>query len=479
MSKSLIFSYIGHVLNACLLLCLSASISLGCLYTVRDIGFVDINNPKYNLHLLINDDTPKEMISTLNEIAYAAFIDTNIKADIININSDDKRYKSLKKYHDFWEIDTYPSAILVSPNGLSLSIPLLADDMPFRESVWSSLDKIVISPKRDELFKHIIKSFCVILLIEGSTTFEDNDGIRKAITTANDEFAARMNQMTRSVEKPPYLVTISAKSRQQERILLWSLGLNEKAMEKTQVVFFYGKGRKIGPIIKGQDINREMVLEMLDLIGSACECGLERGWLEDIALPTKWGEKMQKEAIKQLGFDPESPIIKTEISQIINQAQSENITENPQMQIELYTEESVISDEKASFLSPAQLASMNSQEQKDGEAKASIDEHKETKNDKPIVDEPKNESQKLKTTQKAGETAESSETSKSLIPEARSVSRSTDDIDPEPDAKSSYISKSSGSNILLLVLITFGGLVVLVSVSVVAIILRSRRNNIQ
>ena len=439
---------------------------------------MDIDNPKYNLYLLINDDTPKEMISTLSEVAYAASIDTNIKADIININSNDKRYKSLKKYHDFWEIDTYPSAILVSPNGLSLSIPLLADEMPFGESVWLSLDKIVISPKRDELFKHIVKSFCVILLIEGSTTPKDNDSVRKAITTANDEFAGRMNQMTRSVENPPYLLTISAKSRQQERILLWSLGLNERDMEKPQVVFFYGKGLKIGPIIKGQDINRETVLEMLDFIGSACECGLERGWLDDIALPTKWGEKMQKEAIKQLGFDPESPIVKTEISQIINQAQSENMTEIPQMQIELYAEENVISDEKASFLSPAQLTSMNSQEQKDEDAKVSINEQKDIKNDKPIIDEAMNESQKPKATRKAIETTKSNETAKSLTPKTKPVTRSTDYIDPKPDVKNSDISKSSGSNIFLFILITFGGLVVLVSVGVIAIILRSRRNDI-
>ena len=71
----------------CLLSCfLPFSVAFGCIYTVRDVGFVDIVAVPYQLYFYIREDTPKELASTFKQISYAALMNSNIKVEIINID---------------------------------------------------------------------------------------------------------------------------------------------------------------------------------------------------------------------------------------------------------------------------------------------------------------------------------------------------------------------------------------------------------
>ena len=87
---------------------------------------------------------------------------------------------------------------------------------------------------------------------------------------------------------------------------------------KPHVAVLYGRGRQIGSPFKGEAITESAVFNILSVIGSACECGLERKWVLGAMLPIRWGEKLQSEVVKLLGFNPESPMVKTEISQMLS-----------------------------------------------------------------------------------------------------------------------------------------------------------------
>jgi hypothetical protein len=59
-------------------------------------------------------------------------------------------------------------------------------------------------------------------------------------------------------------------------------------------------------------------ISIVNTIGLNCECGLDRKWMQGTMIPQKWDEDVQKQFADQLGFDPESPAIRIEMSQILS-----------------------------------------------------------------------------------------------------------------------------------------------------------------
>ena len=53
------------------------------------------------------------------------------------------------------------------------------------------------------------------------------------------------------------------------------------------------------------------------MIGQDCECGLDRVWMQGERFPLAWGQPEKKAAFSELGFDPDNPKVKAEISRII------------------------------------------------------------------------------------------------------------------------------------------------------------------
>jgi hypothetical protein len=219
------------------------------------------------------------------------------------------------EYLSFWEIKSFPAMILVSPEGRSLVIQISIQH--FKETVWSALESVVSSPKREEILQHIVKAYCVVLLIQGKEVTE-NKRAEKAIAGAIENITKMMSQMPKQVKEPPRLILIHPELFSKEKILLWSLGVNENETSEAHVAVLYGKGRRIGALLKGASITESEVFNILSVIGSACECGLDKGWTLGVMLPLRWGEKLQAEVMKLIGFDAESPMVKTEVSQILS-----------------------------------------------------------------------------------------------------------------------------------------------------------------
>jgi hypothetical protein len=73
----------------------------------------------------------------------------------------------------------------------------------------------------------------------------------------------------------------------------------------------------MGPLFKGEEIDENNLASVLFIIGADCECGFDYRWLQGTMLPARWTDKMQAQVAENLGFDPENPMIKMEISSII------------------------------------------------------------------------------------------------------------------------------------------------------------------
>ncbi|MBA7702454.1 hypothetical protein ES703_111222 [subsurface metagenome] len=273
----------------------------------------------------------------------------------------------------------FSSAVLVSPDGQSLLVPVTKPGRPFKETLWSALDDILSSPKREEIVQQVSKAYGVVLLIEGADA-EQNKRAKAAASGAIKRISMQMEMMPKSIAHPPVLIVIGSDSLSREKILLWSLGLDAEKVNKPYAAVLYGRARWIGPLFEGEQITENNLAAVLFVIGDDCECGLDQRWLQGTMLPVRWDEKVQARVAESLGFDPENPMIKMEMSRIIGRgfssypgvpfgyqefvvesvnepeqilpAQVQNTVSPPSAAAELVSEESVLAESKPVLQKP-------------------------------------------------------------------------------------------------------------------------------
>jgi hypothetical protein len=291
-------------------------------------------NPYY-LYGYVNRDTPADIISSFRQISYAALMDSNIEVEIID--TDRQKDHPVMNYLDLWppspsQRGGVPAAVLVSPDGQSLPVPLTEPNQSFEETLQSALDDILSSPKRQQILQQVSKSYAVVLLIEAADA-QENKRASQAVRSAIKKISAQMEMMPKTIAHPPVLLVMDSESLSQEKILLWSLGLDSEevlVLTKRQAVarsqphaaVLYGRARWIGPLFKGEQITEDNLADILFVIGQDCECGLDQRWLQGTMLPARWDEKIQAQVAENLGFDPENPMVKVEMSRIITRGSS-------------------------------------------------------------------------------------------------------------------------------------------------------------
>jgi len=292
------------------------SVSLfGCIYNVRDIGFADLAPHPYRLFCFIQDVTPQNVVTGLKQISYTAFLDSNIKVEIINIDRD-KNHPALE-YFNFREIESFPASVLRSPIGRSLVLPLSAPHESFDKTARSSFQNAISSPLREEILDRIVKAYCIVLLIEGKDEAENNR-VHEIVVSTKRKIEKIMGQLPKRIEEPPHIIVLPQKKISDEKILLWSLGLDEDGSDILHLAVLYGRGRRIGPLLTGEKITGDRLYALLSLIGLSCDCGLDKKWMMGPLLPLRWDKKIQSDVVKFLGFDAENPMVKTEMSSIIS-----------------------------------------------------------------------------------------------------------------------------------------------------------------
>ena len=297
----------------CLLL---PAFAFACRFNVRDVGFVDLGSQPYKLYCYVDNQTPPDLVTQINDISLAALLDSNIEAEVVNLDTA-KGHPGLA-YAASDKSRPLPFAALVSPEKRSLQLPLLAPGETPTESLWSAFESLYESAWRDEVMGTVLETYGAVILLEGSDPAEN----RKAREAAERSIATiaqliRDKKLEKEIATPPKLHVLSRDQAALERVTLWSLGI-ELDDPAAQMAMLYGRGRQIGRVLKGPQLNDRTVHAVLNTIGLSCECGLDRSWMQGAMLPLKWGEDVQQQVAKHLGFDPENPAIKMEMSQILS-----------------------------------------------------------------------------------------------------------------------------------------------------------------
>ena len=307
--------YLSTLLNRFFIL--SAAFSLvipegeACRYSVRDVGFADLGSERYTLRCFVGE-SEDESGNRFSQAAKALLGDSNVEFELSDLNQEEQ------------------GGVLISPDGKRQhTIAPSKSGSKIDQLEWSTIQSVVASPVRNELTKKLISNFAVVLLIEGSDRLQ-TERAKLAALEAIKAITKLMPKMPKPVDNPPVLLQLSVEQSLAESILLWSLGMDTKAAPEPQAVVLMGRGRRVGEMLRGGLITRTALQEALAVIGQDCECGLDRVWMQGERFPLSWGESEKKAAFLELGFDPDNPKVKAEISRIIARGPNSRPSGNPQ-----------------------------------------------------------------------------------------------------------------------------------------------------
>ncbi|HID57518.1 TPA: hypothetical protein EYP37_13365 [Candidatus Poribacteria bacterium] len=301
----------GHVLAVALLMLLSALRAFSCPYIIRDVGFALPRRP-YHIYCLVKGGSPEEKrITTIFESVSAEVLrGSNVEAEVVEVGH---LPASIRKQLGPIDLNDLPRAILISPEGKALVLPKV--DYTSERSVRRQLEDVISSPKREEIKRHIVRNWCVVMLVEG-TDRRENERAKEAILRASHQIVGAVTETGTMVRRKPYLTLLSPQDRGEERILLWSLGLLEGEGERPRAVVLFGRGQQIGPVIEGKGINDRSMLSLLYTLGKACACTTDTKLLSGPQIPLKWGDDIRGEVCRELGFDPENPVLKSTLAML-------------------------------------------------------------------------------------------------------------------------------------------------------------------
>jgi hypothetical protein len=270
---------------------------LACRYSVRDTGFIDLGNSPYRLELSAAPDFPVATRRAWEQAAAAVLLDSNL---------------SFAAGPDLRPGE--PATLrLVGPDDRSL----LVGEVPADPSVAANrLEAIVRSPARDQLYRESLRAYGVVLLIAGTDPAATSQA-QAAAEAAIAKVARLIPGMPKPVDVPPQLVVLPVAAQAAEAIFLWGLGLDPAPSRDPRLALLYGRGRRLGSALEGPLITETVLRERLVLIGQDCECDLDRGWLRGPLAPGRWDRALQVAAAQALGFDPENPVVRAEVSRIV------------------------------------------------------------------------------------------------------------------------------------------------------------------
>lgn len=287
---------------------------IACKYNVRDVGFVYLEPLPYRVFGYVPPDAPEKTASTLRNLASASFLDSNVEFRIVDPakSPDDDTLVYLQ--NDFSK--EHPNLALVSPDGRHLKIPFSDAENEIQASAWSALEGVVSSPLRERLLREIVRVYALVVLVEGADSVENERAHVEAEGAVRD-LAAVMDRFPKPVKFPPQIVTVTHEEVSEEKVFLWSLGVEEEQPSEPAVAVLYGRGRRVGPLLRGKSIQQGEIANMLGVLGQDCECDLDRAWMQGPLIPMRWGSDLQAEVLKEIGFDAENPMVKTEVSRIL------------------------------------------------------------------------------------------------------------------------------------------------------------------
>jgi hypothetical protein len=294
------------------ILALAAAVEAGaCPYSIRDAAFLPVAGPSFDLLFL----APESAVETADldgwvRKAAAAWLEgTNVRARRVDAASAEATELLSRLGREGGESKSGRLAVLVAAGREPLVLGPEEGKAFSSDLVVELVELAVRSPLRARMKQELLRAWCVAVLVEGADG-EANARARKAVDAASRRIVGTTTELGRKISVPPALFAVAAKSAE-ERDLLWSLGLRSAggsgASRLPRLVVLAGRGQTRGPVLEGDGIAEDRVLEVFTMLGRSCACTTEGFWLHGTPIPLVWSASDDDEAARLLGFDPRDP----------------------------------------------------------------------------------------------------------------------------------------------------------------------------
>lgn len=300
-----------------ILSCWHVKASFACRYTVRDVAFVDLGDVPYRLFVFAdeaNEAEAGELETSVSRIAEEVLLDANAVIEFVDTSPeiDHPAFKYATNVKHF------PAVVAVGPEEETLILKegLSTDASTAKNELNQLCQDFIASPARQEMFAHLLGVHSVILVVDG-TNAASNEATHAIIQQTIPQVEQSLEFLPKPIKEPPHVVHLTAQAAAEENVLLWALGMDPNPTEATRVALLFGRGRKLGPILRFPEDPHRRLIRSLAVVGQDCECGLDRRWMQGPMVPHRWATSDEKVAIEQLGFDPGNPLVKAEIDRIL------------------------------------------------------------------------------------------------------------------------------------------------------------------
>lgn len=283
-----------------------------CRYSVREVGFIDLDTAPYRFYVLVDQQTPQAIVDAVRRMAFTRLRGGNVEAEVVPVH-EQPGHRAFEYVKDRAAL-TYPAGLLVSPDGRARVQPLPEEE----EALGDLLDGLLDSPLRARITDSAIEAYCVVLLIDGDDDAANAEG-RRRVEEAIAEMTAGLGNVEKPTKQPPVFIELKKSDRVSEAVLLWSLGEDWAAPKQPGVAVLFGRCRRLGEVMRADRVETGELVRVMALVGASCECGLDRSYMQGIMLPIRWDASTREKLTRHLGFDAESPMVKMEVGQILSQ----------------------------------------------------------------------------------------------------------------------------------------------------------------
>ncbi|MCP4092634.1 MAG: hypothetical protein GY747_04215 [Planctomycetes bacterium] len=299
-------------MKAFLIACLLPTLLL-CRFTVRDIGFVELNTSPWTMVLVVDsEEAGQDELRAMHPLLR----DSNVSMKVV-VNAEQAPAWLLRGV-------AAEDSLLVELNQPELT---KAEKEAAREqAVQRALD----SPLRQRLVTEAADAFAFVVIVEGKSadpSTEESLGANADADPAQvanesaQEAVSLLHQIEAQLPRPlagdVRIVSLPFQQRPAESISLWAAGLKDLPEQETAVVIYYGRLKRAAPPLRGEYVSTNSILQQLALIGESCECETDRDWAAEPTLPHRWTMGDRDRIADSLGFDPESPMVIAEINRIL------------------------------------------------------------------------------------------------------------------------------------------------------------------
>lgn len=294
-----------------LLALLLATPVLACPYSIRDSGFIVRDPLPYRLVFLSHEATAEALAAAQalqEKVSAQVFDDANVRCEQLDAKRDAKS-PLLPKLQALATADG--QAFLVAPDDrvteATYSVCSIAE-----QALTEMLRQTIESPQRQEIVADIINAWCVVVIVEGADRGQ-NEKMVQAAADAAGKLVGYKPEMGDPVKEAPPVVRVKADDPR-ERLLRWSVGLEEGDLRQARAAVLFGRGRRVGPVLRPATASSGRFLELFRMLGKNCTCTADPSWLLGPALPLNWTSAQRQQIREHLGFDPDNPNVAATLS---------------------------------------------------------------------------------------------------------------------------------------------------------------------